>query len=108
MNLIRKIFDICDNYIFQIQKFCSIIFVEHSDSSFLVIGGTFMIKGFFAMLNLLLMTLGSGSSPDPNIYYRTRFYHFRSGLFIFQHCFIFDADRKFLRLVPNRKNSYTE
>ena len=73
MNLIGKIFDICDNYIFQIQKFCSIIFVEHSDSSFLVIGGTFMIKVFFAMLNLLFMTLGSGSSPDPNIYYRTFF-----------------------------------
>ena len=73
MNLITKIFDICDNYIFQIQKFCSIIFVEHSDSSFLVIGGTFMIKVFFAMLNLLFMTLGSGSSPDPNIYYRTFF-----------------------------------
>ena len=74
MNLIGKIFDICDNYIFQIQKFCSIIFVEHSDSSFLVIGGTFMIKVFFAMLNLLFMTLGSGSSPDPNIYYRTNIY----------------------------------
>ena len=73
MNLIRKIFDICDNYIFRIQKFCSIIFVEHSDPSFLVIGGTFMIKVFFAMLNLLFMTLGSGSSPDPNIYYRTCF-----------------------------------
>ena len=71
MNLITKIFDICDNYIFQIQKFCSIIFVEHSDPSFLMIGGTFMIKVFFAMLNLLFMTLGSGSSPDPNIYYRT-------------------------------------
>ena len=86
MNLITKIFDICDNYIFQIQKFCSIIFVEHSDSSFLVIGGTFMIKVFFAMLNLLFMTLGSGSSPDPNIYYRTlfdRIYNFHGTGFLF-------------------------
>ena len=39
-----KIFHICNYYIFQIQKFCCIILIEHRDFSFVVIGGAFMIK----------------------------------------------------------------
>ena len=27
------------------------------------------LDGFVSMLNLFFMTMGSGSSPDPNIYY---------------------------------------
>ena len=48
----RKIFHICDYYIFQIQKFCCIILTEHRDFSFVVTGGAFIIKDFTSMLNL--------------------------------------------------------
>ena len=48
----RKIFHICDYYIFQIQKFCCIILIEHRDFSFVVIGGAFIIKDYTSMLNL--------------------------------------------------------
>ena len=33
--------------------------------------GTLTLMDFFSMLNFF-MTMGSGSSPDPNIYYRTK------------------------------------
>ena len=48
----RKILHICDYYIFQIQKLCCIILIEHRDFSFVVIGGAFMIKDYTSMLNL--------------------------------------------------------
>ena len=49
--LSRNSFNICNDYVFQVQQFCGIIFVEHRDLSFVVIGGTFIIKDFFSMLN---------------------------------------------------------
>ena len=58
-----------------------------------------MIKGFFAMLNLLLMTLGSGSSPDPNIYYRTCDFYSRKAI----HNHISKL-RKKLRFEPDLPN----
>ena len=65
------IFHICHHNIFQIQQFCDIILIEHRDFSFVVIGGTFMIKDFSSMLNFFDITLGPSSALDPNIYYRT-------------------------------------
>ena len=44
VEFLRNILHIGDNYIFQIQKFCCIILIEHRDLSFVVIGGTFIIK----------------------------------------------------------------
>ena len=49
--LSRNVFNICNNRVFQVQQFCGIIFVEHRDLSFVVIGGTFMIRDFSSMLN---------------------------------------------------------
>ena len=49
-----NILHICYHYIFQIEKFCGIILIEHRDISFVVIGGTFIIKDFTSMLNLWL------------------------------------------------------
>ncbi len=34
MDFLGKIFNLCDDYIYQIEQLCSIIFVEHRDSSF--------------------------------------------------------------------------
>ena len=51
MYLSRNVFNICNNRVFQVQQFCGIIFVEHRDLSFVVIGGTFMIRDFSSMLN---------------------------------------------------------
>lgn len=51
VEFLRNILYIRDHYIFQIQKFCCIILIEHRDFSFVVIGGAFMIKDFTSMLN---------------------------------------------------------
>ena len=48
----RKIFHICDYYIFQIQKLCCIILIGYRVFSFVVIVGAFMIKDYTSMLNL--------------------------------------------------------
>jgi hypothetical protein len=54
------------------------------------------------MLNYLFMTLGSGSSPDPNIYYRT--IQFRSfvrftfrGIFWIMNMLLFDQEGEYMR-----------
>ena len=52
VEFLRNILHIGDHYIFQIQKFCGIILIEHRDFSFVVIGGAFIIKDFTSMLNL--------------------------------------------------------
>lgn len=53
VEFLRNILHIRDNYIFQIQKFCGIILIEHRDSSsFLCCRGTFIVKDYISMLNL--------------------------------------------------------
>ena len=53
VEFLRNILHIRNNYIFQIQKLCCIILIEHRDpSSFLCCRGTFIVKDFISMLNL--------------------------------------------------------
>ena len=52
VEFLRNILHIRDNYVFQIQKLCCIILIEHRDFSFVVTGGAFIIKDFTSMLNL--------------------------------------------------------
>lgn len=35
MEFLRNVFHVCDNYIFQIEKFCCLILIEHRDSPLL-------------------------------------------------------------------------
>ena len=65
MNFLRNIFNICDNYIFQIEQLCGIIFVEHGDSSFQCGRGTFIVKDFISMLNLFQSLKGQAHRLTP-------------------------------------------
>ena len=60
-------FIICNHYIFQIRKLCCIILVEHRDSSFVVMGGTFIIKDCVSMRNLSIQLWGQAHHPTPTI-----------------------------------------
>ena len=53
------------------KNFLSLFTAINRDHPFLCGRGTFMIKVLFSMLNFYFTIMGPGSSPDPNIYYRT-------------------------------------
>jgi hypothetical protein len=58
VELIRKILNLCNNNIFQIEKFCGIILSEHRGASFEWIGGTFYSKDFVPYAQLLNYDFG--------------------------------------------------
>lgn len=63
MDFSGNILNIRDNYIFQIQQFCGIIFVEHRDFLLFVIDDT--IKDFVSMLNLFVWLRGQSMRLPP-------------------------------------------
>ena len=63
MDFSGNILNIRDNYIFQIQQFCGIIFVEHRDFLLFVIDDT--IKDFISMLNLFVWLRGQSMRLTP-------------------------------------------